>query len=86
MGDPMPSTLPVLDRRTPGASLHPLLRGKAVGVARVKYPKGVRFDDSPSSEVLRRISAGLRGMDAGRAWRPPTVLRGSSEYPGENPC
>ena len=63
----MPSTLPVLDRRTPGASLHPLLRGQAVGIARVKYPKGVRFDDNPSPEVLRRISAGLRRLDAGRS-------------------
>jgi hypothetical protein len=63
----MPSTLPVLDRRTPGASLHPLLRGKAVGVARVKYPKGARFDDVPSPEVLRRLAAGLRRLDVGRS-------------------
>ena len=63
----MPSTLPALDRRTPGASLHPLLRVRAVGVARVKYPKGAQFDDHPSPDVLRRISAGLRGMDARRA-------------------
>jgi hypothetical protein len=62
----MPSTLPALDHRTPGASLHPLLRGQAVGVARVKYPEGARFDDSPSPEVLRRVSAGLRGLDVNR--------------------
>ena len=69
----MPSTLPVLDRRIPGASLHPLLggkrgeRGKAVGVARVKYPEGARFDDVPSPELLRRLAAGLRGLDVGRS-------------------
>jgi hypothetical protein len=62
----MPSTLPVLDRRTPGASLHPLLRGRAVGIARVRYPEGARFDDSPNPAILRRISAGLRRMNAGR--------------------
>jgi hypothetical protein len=61
----MPSTLPVLDRRAPGASLHPSLRGSAVGIARVRYPKGARFDDSPGPEILRRISLGLRRMDAG---------------------
>ena len=76
----MTSTLPALDRRTPGASLHPLLRGdspllrgdsgkraKAVGVARVKYPKGARFDDVPNPEVMRRLAAGLRRLDAGRS-------------------
>jgi hypothetical protein len=66
MGDPMPSTLPVLDRSTPGASLHPLLQGKAVGIARVKYPHGARFDDNPNPEILRRISAGLHRLNARR--------------------
>jgi hypothetical protein len=54
------------DRRTPGASLHPMLRDKAIGVARVVYPAGVTFAERPSLELLRRLAAGLRRMDEGR--------------------
>jgi hypothetical protein len=34
-----------------------------VGVARVKYPKGARFDDRPTLELLDRIASGLRRMN-----------------------
>jgi hypothetical protein len=54
-----------LDRRTPGASLHPMLRCRAVGVARVIYPAGVSFADRPSLEVLGRIVDGLRRIGEG---------------------
>jgi hypothetical protein len=54
-----------LDRRTPGASLHAMLRGRAVGTARVVYPDGVSFSNCPSLEVLGRIVEGLRQLDEG---------------------
>lgn len=49
------SSPPVLDRRTPGETLHPMLR--AVGVARVTYPE---------PETLVRVLEGLRGLYLGR--------------------
>jgi hypothetical protein len=51
-----------LDHRVPGAALHPMLK-KAVGVARVPYPKDERFADNPPDlEVLQRLASGLRNM------------------------
>jgi hypothetical protein len=55
--DLAPSVIPGLERRNPGASLHPLLRRSAIGTARVVC----RTDsDGPDPDVLRRIVAGLR--------------------------
>ena len=48
----------LLDRRKPGASLHPMLRRRAIGVAHVPDPAD--FD------LLRRIAAGLRQLDVDR--------------------
>jgi hypothetical protein len=47
-----------LERRIPGTSLHPLLRDRAVGVARV-----ARTDAGPGPEVLAWIVAALRRLD-----------------------
>jgi hypothetical protein len=56
---------PVLDRRIPGASLHPRLR--AVGVAQVPMARDARFSDAcPTIEVLHRIVAALLEMDGRR--------------------
>jgi hypothetical protein len=64
---PPPGRTPsTLDRRIPGESLHRLLKQKVVGVARVKYPKGARFDDRPTQELLDRIASGLRRMNRER--------------------
>lgn len=61
----MPNETLRLDRRVRGASLHPML--KAVGVARVPYPRDDRFADTPPDlEVLQRLAAGLRSMGAER--------------------
>jgi hypothetical protein len=46
------SQLSFLERRTPGAALHPLLRRPTAGIAQVNV--------QPSAEVLARILAALR--------------------------
>jgi hypothetical protein len=51
----MPRERPRLDRRVPGAALHPEL-AKAVGVAQVP----ARSPDSVSPELLERLVSGLR--------------------------
>lgn len=62
---PMP---PALDRRIPGASLHPQLR-RAVGIARVRYPEDSGSAAAQDVEVLARVLAALRAMDFNQAAR-----------------
>lgn len=54
------SSPPMLERRIPGESLHPMLR--AVGVARVTYAE---------PETLVRVLEGLRGLYLGRHRQEP---------------
>jgi hypothetical protein len=59
---------PVMDRRVPGASLHPGLRGpglRAVGVAKVTYCDGAVPACVVSADVLARVLDALRAPNTG---------------------
>ncbi|MFI5492518.1 hypothetical protein [Actinoplanes sp. NPDC051859] len=49
----------VLARRVPGESLHPMLKLRAIGVARV-LPSGVIPNDPLNVDELKRLAAGIR--------------------------